>query len=87
MEDSGYGSFQDPRLQPQPEVEKSEGQLMYEACVHAGACLAQRMRCKPVYGTEWDELGCDGCGQYDDQICPLQLSGTMRCKRKGDGCR
>lgn len=87
MEDTGYADYRDPRLQPAEEPEKSEGQLMYEGCVHAGACLAQHMRRSPVCGNEWDELGCDGCGQYDDQLCPLRLAGTMRCRKIGDGCR
>ena len=81
MEDSGYSTNQDPRLQPQLEIEISEGQRMYESCVHALACVNQHSRISPIYGDTWEELGCDGCSVFDDQLCPLRLAGTMRCER------
>jgi len=80
MEDPGYDSYQDPRLQPPDEPEDTPRDA-YESCIHANACLTQHKRCKPVYGEPWDALGCYDCMEwrsYDD--CPMRKSGIMRCE-------
>lgn len=38
MEDTGYATYQDPRLQPGPEAEDTPVDVM-RRCAHSGACL------------------------------------------------
>lgn len=58
-------------------------ELNYCSCLHAKACLAQHLHCKPMYADAWDELGCGTCRHYKDRDdCPMDMSGTMRCGRE-----
>lgn len=55
-------------------------------CVHADAC--RRMFEHYAFAVDTDEarmlmameIGCEECEEYEDQWCPMSLSGTMRCQ-------
>ena len=54
-----------------------------ERCIHRCACVAQHQRCRPIYGSVHEALGCAKCPRFvDARDCPLDLSGTMRCRRE-----
>lgn len=64
MEDSGYESYQDPRLIPPDEHENPVA--VFSACIHSGACMRlYREFVNDAEGAEWiDEMCRDmRCGE------------------------
>ena len=91
MTDSGYGSYQDSRLQPPDEAEMTPTDCM-EECVHAEACRAQLERLRGYDVNEdaayWmdtlaTDLGCgEDCDEYDDGTWMQR-----RCRERIDALR
>lgn len=77
MEDTGYATYNDPRLRPDPEPEPTPVDVM-RRCAHSGACL--RVMGRLCFGADSyadtlpDEaaeraarwMGCDECDEWEE---------------------
>ena len=57
--------------------------MRFDECIHADACLDTAKRLTPIYGRPNDMLRCDDCERFEKDpcsICPMRLSGMMRCE-------
>ena len=55
----------------------------FDKCVHSDACVRTARRLSPMYDAPETALRCDECKEYESDpcsICPMRLSGTMRCE-------
>jgi hypothetical protein len=59
-EDTGYASYQDPRLQP-PMEEESADKIAFDSCRRAGFCAAMVDGCSKG---AWEVLGCEECSDW-----------------------
>lgn len=74
LNEAGYSSYQDPRLQPPDEPDPTPAEC-WEWCIHGEVC---RMHLERLYGRDvdedrrgWkdyiaDELGCSDCEYWEE---------------------
>ena len=63
-EDTGYASYQDPRLQP-PMEEESADEIAFSSCGHADACTHMYELMGDVADLIWDFMGCEDCDKWE----------------------
>lgn len=77
MEDTGYATYNDPKLRPEPEAEDTPVDVM-RRCAHSGACLrVMGMLCFGVdsYADKLPDeaaeraarwMGCESCTEFEE---------------------